>query len=136
MSGVTQFWNAMHIINNTDSVVSYNIQVNGYKQLFSTSQDKRNVPNAQTSDNFEVSIAPKSGMALGAGIFRNGSFDQSTHVQIGSLGTLTFNGTATIHGEDISQAIQWSGAPNVNYSTSAIWNFNHPGDLVVTVTIN
>jgi hypothetical protein len=134
--GVTDFWNAMHIVNQSGANIALSIKAVGYKQLFSPSGPMRNVPNNHTQDDYNIQIPANGTAVIGAGIYRNGSFDQQTSVALGDLGTVNFSGTTEVHGSDISQVVFWSGASNVTVPTGTIWNFNNSTNPVLTVTIN
>ncbi len=137
--GVTQFVNALQIVNNTGSDLSIPVQANGYKQLFSPSWTARNVPDGPTSDGYTVNVAANGGAAtIGAGIYRNGDFDQSAFLVLSGpvTGRLTFDSSQAIDGSDILQNVSWSGATNVSASTVTVrWNFNNKDNQLVTLTI-
>jgi len=136
MSGVTDFWNAMQVVNNTGACICINVVANGYKQLLSPSQGMRNVPNAHTTDTYNLNVCAHSTTTLGCGIFRNSDFDQSMELALTGYGTLRFNGTAQEHGDDFSQIVSWDGGGNVTTPNSVYWNFNSSTASVLTITIN
>ena len=139
MSKVTDFWNALHIVNRTGNNLTYSVTASGNKQLFSPSQDSRNVPDGHASDTYNVTIPANGETTVGCGILRNDDgyyYDQDTKVSFNGLGVLSFSGTTKVHSYDISQVAFWSGASNVNVPTGVVWNFNHSTDPVLTITIN
>jgi hypothetical protein len=136
MSGVTDFWNAMHIVNILGKSLPFEVKAEGNKQLFSPSQAARNVPDGHTSDTYFIEIPANGSIVIGAGIFRNDDFDQETRVTFGSLGTLSFNQTEKVSGSDISQAVSWSGPQNVLVPTGVRWNFNKSTEPVLTITFS
>jgi len=134
--GVTDFWNALHIDNKTGRDLSYTVKADGNKQLFSVSGPNRNVPNRGCSDEYNIAIPANGSFTIGGGIYRNGDFDQETHIEFVGLGKLNLSGTTQVHGGDISQVSFWSGASNVTAPTGVVWNFNNRTSPVLTLTIN
>ena len=133
---VTQFWNAMHVVNRTGTSMLLQVQAAGYKQLFSPSETSRNVPCRGAHDSYNINVPAYGSAVIGAGICRDGDFDQSAEVNFVGLGMLRFTGTTPVHSEDISQVVFWYGSPNVTAPTGVMWNFNHQELAVLTVTIS
>jgi hypothetical protein len=136
--GVTQFVNALNIVNNTGNDLSLPVQANGYKQLISPSWNARNVPNGPVSDGYTVHIPANSTVTLGVGIYRNGDPDQSTQIVFSGAvsGKLAFFKSEFQNGMDINQHVSWEGASNVTAPTAGYWNFNSSSSVVATITIN
>lgn len=136
---VFQFPNALKISSNAvqGSSCMLRCSAKGYKQLFSTSQSARNVPNDGCNNQYKVTTDPNtsdkttnSPITIGAGIYRNSDCDQSTSivfryqrdsqdefskVSIASC-KLSFNGSTFIQGENILQDVTLSGD---------CWMFSH-----------
>jgi len=128
---VYQFPNAVQINNRTGQCLNLNFQISeAYKQLLSPSWVARNVPNGRISDGYTISICPNGSYVLGGGVCRTGGADQEMTVTIANYGTLTFNNSKYVHGEDIQQDVSWSGTANVGVDVNMpqdpnTWNFNH-----------
>ena len=133
---VTQFWNAMHIVNTTGTSLAIPVQADGYKQLFSPSSSMCNVPGGSTSDSYTLNVCAHSTVVLGAGIYRNDDFDQSVTLNFQGYGVLIFDDSNAVNGSDIDQRVRWEGSDKVAAPTGCNWNFNHNGNLVVTLTIS
>jgi hypothetical protein len=142
--GVTQFPNALQITNNTANCLTLYFQSNGSKQLFSPSFLARNVPDGGTSDGYTLMICPNSTYALGQGIYRDSDYTQSAIIQITASdksfnGTLTFNQTQQVNGDNIKQSAFWSGSTLASlqvYNPPLIWDFNNPNNQYVGLTFS
>jgi hypothetical protein len=137
--GVTDFWNALHINNTTNTDQHFHIVAKGYKQLFSTDNGKRNVPDGHTDQEYDITIPANGSVTIGCGIFRNGSFDQQTSIEFVNSGTLNFTGTTAVHGSDMSQVTFWYPAanpsgPSFTVPTGTMWNFNNHTNPVLTIS--
>ena len=135
--GVTQFPNALQINNNTPSCLTLQIQAGGYKQLFSPSWLARNVPEGSTSDGYTLTICPNSSYKLGVGFYRDSDYDQSANVTIANYGTLTFNGSTQVNGDNIQQNASWQGSVQVSlqvYNSPLKWDFNNPNNGFLGLT--